>query len=93
MTISESHNDTIRIKMINISDEIYFVTLATDLVSKLAIYSIDFKQIYKKEFPSDVYVVDFDLIFNGGILILIIEDCTMYTRDLMVIDFTQNEYI
>jgi hypothetical protein len=67
--------------------------LATDLVTQLSVFSIDFKLIYTKEFPSDVYIVDFDLIFNGGILILIIEDCISNTRDFMVIDFTQNEYI
>ena len=67
--------------------------MTTNLVTNVSVFSIDFDLLHKKEFPSDIYIVDYDLIFNGKILILIIEDFANYTREIMVVDFLTNEFI
>ncbi len=69
------------------------MSVATDVVSLLRIFSYDLKQIYEAKFPSDVYVVDFDLMYDGGILILIIEDCNTSIRELSILDYMSNQYI
>jgi len=82
-----------RLNKIEISGEKYFVSVATGTVSLLRILSYDLKLIYETTFPSDVYVVDFDLMYDGSILVLIIEDCTSTARELSILDFKSNSYI
>ena len=82
-----------RLKRIEISGKKFFLSVATDVVSLLRIYSYDLKQLYEAKFPSDVYVVDFDLMYDGCILILIIEDCNTSVRELSIIDYISNQYI
>lgn len=82
-----------RLKRIEISGQKFFVSVATDVVSLLRIYSQDLKQLYEAKFPSDVYVVDFDLMYDGGILVLIIEDCNTNIRELSILDYMSNQYI
>ncbi len=65
--------------------------MATDTVSLLRIISYDMQHIvYETKFPSDVYVVDFDLMYDGNLLILIIEDCNTGIRELSILDYQTN---
>jgi hypothetical protein len=82
-----------RLKKIEISGKKYFVSVAKGTVSLLRIFSYDLKLIYEKTFLSDYNVVDFDLMYDGTILILIIEDCILKTRELKILDFKSNSYI
>lgn len=93
--ISENHTDTVRVRAIysKTLEISYFVAVATNLVSELKIFNHKMELIYTRNFESDIYVVDFELMFNHQILVLICEDCINNTREVMAINYANNEYI
>jgi hypothetical protein len=45
-------------------DKTYFVTVATNQVSTLKIFNQNLQEIYCRVFESDIYIVDFELMYN-----------------------------
>jgi hypothetical protein len=71
------------------------VTLATNIETVLTIIeeTKEMEVIYRRTFASDVFIVDFELIYDCSILVLIIEDCTTNTREVNAIDYSSGEYV
>jgi hypothetical protein len=72
----------LRLRRIEISGKKFFVSISTDVVSKLRVYSFDLKLLFEKLFPIDLTVIDFDLMYDGSILLMIIEDSNTSDRKL-----------
>lgn len=67
--------------------------MTTNTISTLKIFDENWEEIYFRKFEADIYIVDFDLMYNNSILMLICEDVTTTTREVMAIDFRKGEYI
>ena len=92
-SLSDECTVSMRLKKIEISGKKFFVSVAFNVVSLLRIYSYDLEQLYEGKFASDIRVVDFDLMYDGGILILIIADLKKDVRELSILDYMSNQYI
>ena len=71
-----------KLRRIEISGKKFFVNVSTGDSSILRVYSFDLKLLYEYKFPSDVAVIDFDLMYDGSILIMIVEDTLTSKRKL-----------
>ena len=45
-------------------DKTYFISVATNQVSTLKILNEHLEEIYTRVFESDIYIVDFELMYN-----------------------------
>ena len=73
--LSEKSTDSLRLRRIQISGKMFFVSVFTDVFPKLRVHSKDLKLLYERDFSIECSVIDFDLMYDGEILIMIIEDC------------------
>lgn len=64
--LSEDNSDSLRVRTVYSStfDKTYFVTVATNQVSTLKIFNQNLQEIYCRVFESDIYIVDFELMYN-----------------------------
>lgn len=67
--------------------------MATDELSLLNIFDENLELIYTHTYASDIYIVDFELINDLSLIVLICEDCTTNEREIMVVDYVGGEFV
>ena len=60
---------------------------------KILILNDDLVQLFEKTYPNDMFIIDYELMYNASILVLLIEDNEFLTRELVVINYKTEEYI
>ena len=71
----------------------FFVIVVNEDSPKVMMVDEKMKVIYEKTYPEDVRIVEYDLMHNSQIIVMIIEDIVSLTREITGVSWQTGEYI
>jgi hypothetical protein len=96
VNLSDKYSDEITIKVAQDfvgKRSYYMVRVYTTGACRLLILDDDLNQLYEHFYPSDLFIIDFDLMYQGQLLVLLIEDNKTQVREITSMLYRSGEYV